>query len=220
MPIVRFRTSDGVGLEGRLTTPTEPTGGGVVVCHPHPQHGGSMESWMPPVLQRALVSDGWTGLRFNFRGVDGSGGTYGGGIDELLDVEAAVARVRDEVAATAPILVGGWSFGANVSLRFGLSRADVSGWFGVALPLGVDERPLPEIDRSALSTWSLPKLFIHGSRDDVAPLERAREVFEATAEPKRFHVVDGGNHYMPSRADEIAATLRTFAREVLTGAST
>jgi len=219
VPIIQFAATDGTQLEGRLTLPDAPNGGVAVVCHPHPLHGGSMQTWMPPVLQRALVSDGWVGLRFNFRGVGRSHGSYGGGIDERADVEGAVRRVLDEVDdPTAPVLLGGWSFGANVSLAVAMRDAWISGWFGVGLPPGGEHDGLvPRLSPDELAGWTRPKLFIHGQRDDVAPIEHARAFYDAAPEPKRFHVVSGGDHYMAAHADELADTVRDFGREVLAG---
>lgn len=107
MPQVEFPAADGLRLEGNLSPPNEPNGGAAVICHPHSQHGGSMDSWMMPVLQRALVADGWLALRFNFRGVGASEGSYDKGEGELKDVAGAVDYLLEEAGDRATLLVGG-----------------------------------------------------------------------------------------------------------------
>lgn len=212
MPLIEFAASDGTRLEGRLTTPTDPHGGVAVVCHPHPRFGGSMDSWMVPVLQRALVTDGWVGLRFNFRGVGGSGGNHGGGEPELLDVRAAAERVREEGAG--PLLLVGWSFGALVSLRYAADDERVAGWVGVGLtaaPSGSEEAPL---DREPLGQFERPKLFIHGTRDTFTSVEEIERVVAAAAEPKRLHLVPGGDHFLAAHGDVLSEQVRAFGREL------
>lgn len=211
MPLIEFAASDGTRLEGRLTTPTDARGGVAVVCHPHPRFGGSMDSWMMPVLQRALVTDGWVGLRFNFRGVGGSGGSHGGGEPELLDVRAAVERVREE--GTGPLLLVGWSFGAVVSLRYAVDDERVAGWVGVGLTAasGSEEAPL---DREPLGQFERPKLFIHGTRDRFTSVEEIERVVAAAAEPKRLHLVPGGDHFLAAHGDVLSEQLQAFGREL------
>lgn len=214
MADIRFAAGDGTELAGRLTLPDEPNGGGAVICHPHPRQGGSMHSWMLPVLQRALVGDGWVGLRFDFRGAGSSEGSYGRGEDELLDVAGAVDRVLDDLGDDAPLLLVGWSFGAHVSLRYAVGDDRVDGWAGVGLPVGLTGGGT-ELELEHLARWSRPKLFLHGERDPIADLEAVREIHDAAAEPKRLRVIEGGDHFLADHGDVLAGEVRAFGREVL-----
>ena len=114
MEPVSFVTEDGVRLQGELRLPDGPARATAVLCHPHPKHGGSKDHPILWALRNHLagVRD-IAVLSFNFRGVMGSAGVYGGGHDEVRDVRAAIDRVR-EVAPDRPTVVVGWSFGANV----------------------------------------------------------------------------------------------------------
>src|SRR5262245_31398580 len=112
---IMFTSADGLALEGRLSIPDNADAlGAVVLCHPHPQYGGSMSSRLIPALQRVLVAAGWAALRFNFRGVGRSEGSYDGGSGEVGDVLGALARVRTVVPEPAAVV--GWSFGGLVGL--------------------------------------------------------------------------------------------------------
>jgi alpha/beta superfamily hydrolase len=215
LPRVEFPAADGTVLEGRLTAPSDASGGAAVLCHPHPRHGGSMDSWMMPVLQRALVSDGWLGLRFNFRGVDGSAGEYERGEGELRDVGGAVDRVLAEVGGDAPVLLAGWSFGAHVSLRYAVTDDRVAGWMGVGLPLDAEAIEVPPLEPGLLTGWEAAKLFVHGSRDQFTLVDRVREAVAAAAEPKRLLVVEGGDHFLATHGDVLTGAARDFGREVL-----
>src|SRR5881397_2599421 len=98
---IMFTSSDGLRLEGRLATPEAEPSGGAIICHPHPQYGGSMSSKLVPAIQRALVAAGWAALRFNFRGVGRSEGSFDGGGGEVFDALGALARVREAVEEPA-----------------------------------------------------------------------------------------------------------------------
>ena len=86
-----FTTDDGVRLEGDLRLPDGPARGSAVICHPHPKHGGSKDHPILWALRNELAgARGLATLVFNFRGVMGSEGTYGGGHHETQDARAAI----------------------------------------------------------------------------------------------------------------------------------
>lgn len=215
MPRVEFAAADDIWLEGNLATPDEPSGGLAVLCHPHPRHGGSMDSWMMPVLQRALADDGWLALRFNFRGVGNSEGSYEQGEGEVKGVAGAVEYLIEQAGGHAALLVGGWSFGAHTTLRYALGDKRVAGWFGVGLPYRTQEIEVPELSLDALARWTVPKLFLHGSTDQIAAVEAIEELVQAAGEPKRLRIVEGGDHFLAAHGDVLGEELRSFARLVL-----
>src|SRR5919109_4257794 len=130
---IAFTSDDGLKLEGRLAIPEGVVpAGGAVVCHPHPQYGGTMSSRLVPAMQRALVNAGWAALRFNFRGVGRSEGSFEGGLGEVDDVLGAFEVVRQ--AQDGPIAAVGWSFGALIALNAVGKDRDVASLTGVAPP--------------------------------------------------------------------------------------
>jgi uncharacterized protein len=214
LPRIEFAASDGTALEGTLTIPDGEPAGAAVVCHPHPEYGGSMDSWMMPVLHRAVVGAGWVGLRFNFRGVGRSAGSFGGGEDELEDVAGAIDRALEEVGPAGSLLLGGWSFGAQVTLRQALEDERVSGWFGVALPLPLGYNAGAPDDLERLARWSVPKLFVHGTRDQLTPSADIEELVAAAADPKQLRLIEGGDHFLAQHGDVLAEEVRTFAESL------
>ena len=91
MEPVTFLTEDGVRLEGELRLPDDAPRGSAAICHAHPKHGGSKDHPVLWSVRNELAGKrGFATLLFNFRGTMGSGGTFGGGRDELRDVRAAI----------------------------------------------------------------------------------------------------------------------------------
>src|SRR5437764_5759533 len=152
---VELKTSDDLTLEGELCVPEEPWAA-AVLAHPHPQFGGNMRSIVIGALFAALPSAGVAALRFNFRGVERSEGTFDDGRGERRDLVAAI-DVLHPITEGLPFLLAGWSFGADTSLAVDDDR--LSAWFAVAPPLrrpadlvaGEDPRPkliaVPEHDQ-------------------------------------------------------------------------
>jgi alpha/beta superfamily hydrolase len=174
-----------------------------------------MDSWMMPVMQRVLVSDGWLALRFNFRGVGQSEGSYAKGEGELKDVAGAVNYLLEQAEGGVTLIVGGWSFGAHTTLRYALDDERVAGWFGVGLPYQTREIDVPDLNLDALARWTVPKLFLHGSRDEIVSVDKLEQLVESAGEPKRLRIVEGGDHFLAAHGDELGEELRSFARIVL-----
>jgi len=135
---LRVQTADGLSLEAEYAPAGPGERAAVVLAHPHPMQGGSMRSLVTSELFRALPPRGLSVLRFNFRGVEGSEGSHGGGIDEHDDVIAAIEALeaqRGGEPARPPLVLAGWSFGADVSLS--VTDPRLAGWFLIAPPLRV-----------------------------------------------------------------------------------
>jgi len=109
-----FIQSGGIRLEGRFHS-GNPSRGGAVIAHPHPQMGGSMDNNVVEAICGAFQTFGFATLRFNFRGVGLSEGRYDGGRGEQDDIRAAVDDLTDR--AISPIILAGYSFGAWVIAR-------------------------------------------------------------------------------------------------------
>ncbi|MGZ4759987.1 MAG: alpha/beta hydrolase, partial [Acidimicrobiales bacterium] len=132
-PIETFslRTSDGLALEAEARIPADATIA-ALLAHPHPLHGGSMRSLVTSELFRSLPERGVAVVRFNFRGVEGSHGTHGQGVDEQHDLVAGLDALTERVPGL-PLVILGWSFGADVGLTVVDPR--LAGWFLIAPPI-------------------------------------------------------------------------------------
>jgi uncharacterized protein len=129
---VEMTTWDGVRLAGDLAI--HPGAAlAAVVCHPHPLYGGDRHSPVVDAVFRALDDAQVMALRFDFRGAGDSEGTHGEGVDERLDVAAAIDLLS--TCTDAPVWVVGYSFGAAVGLD--VVHPHVHGWVAIAPPLAM-----------------------------------------------------------------------------------
>jgi alpha/beta superfamily hydrolase len=195
------RTADGLILQSEWTAPGGATAT-AVLCHPHPQYGGTMRSIVTSALFAALPAHGIACLRFNFRGVEESEGTHSAGVDEPLDVVAAL----DAAAAAAiagPLALIGWSFGADIAL--GVDDPRISGWLGIAPPLRF--RPTHVYD--AVGHDPRPKLLVLAEHDEFrAPEEIAADTHSWTS--TRIEIVAGASHFFVGRTDRVVAIVADY----------
>jgi alpha/beta superfamily hydrolase len=192
---VRLSTIDGVSLAAELRLP--PTAwGAAVLCHPHPRQGGSMRSSVISLLFDALPAAGIGALRFDFRGVGDSGGTHGDGVAEAADVVAALASLH-EVVEGLPLLLTGWSFGADVSLTVADDR--LGAWLAIAPPL----RSVP-LSAMVAGSDPRPKVVAVPAHDQFNPPDRCRPLVQDWVNT-RLEVVPGADHFLTGRVDRVAA---------------
>lgn len=153
-------------LEARWDLP-ETAKGLVVFCHPHPLHGGTMTAPLLEKIVARLVEVDLGVLRFNFRGIGGSTGTWSDGIGEVDDVAAAVAKAQSAYPHLDHSLIG-WSFGAATALRWQARDEAAMPYVGIAPPVKSDLTP-PLPDARALSPAR--RKFILGDRDQFVTVE-------------------------------------------------
>jgi pimeloyl-ACP methyl ester carboxylesterase len=216
MDQVTFTTEDGIRLEGELRMPDGAPRGAAVICHPHPRHGGSKDHPLLWAIRNDLAAArGLAVLGFNFRGVMGSSGTYGGGRDELRDTRAASEAARSHSGLKdPPTVVVGWSFGASVALREALDDGRVSALALVGIPLRPGDVEMPPLPTGPICGSS-------HARD--APRRRARPVRAAGGPPRVRRAVPAGRGRGRSRdrplllasREEAASVVGAFADRVL-----
>lgn len=185
-----------------------PDGDGVfpaiVLCHPHPLYGGSMDNNVIVAVASALVGSSVIALMFNFRGVGGSEGGFGGGITEQEDVVAAISWLacQPEVDAGRLGLLG-YSFGASVALPVACDDERIQAMALVSPPL----EP-PQISR--LKDCAKPKLIMCGADDFVVPRHRAELIGQEAAEPKQFELISGVDHFWWGHEVAVARQVAAF----------
>lgn len=215
MEPITFIAQDGVRLEGEVRRPDGTPRGSAVICHPHPRHGGSKDHPILWALRNELASHrGLAVLSFNFRGVMGSSGTYGGGQDELADVRAALTRVREE-APERPTVLCGWSFGANVALREAVDDDRAAALILYGIPLRPNDLTLPRLpDPARLHTYRRPVLLVAGDGDTYCPPKDLR-TFASAFRDASLALLEGTDHYLWRREGEAAAFAGSFVERVL-----
>ena len=196
-----LKTGDGLGLEAQWTVPDEPRTR-VVICHPHPQYGGNMYSLVVSTLFTHLVGAGCAVLRFNFRGVGGSEGEHDFGEGEQLDVRAAVEAMAAAGDGQCPLVLAGWSFGADIALT--CDAPELAGWFLVAPPLRV-----VNADRFKAAADPRPKWLAVPERDQFNPPDEARATI-ANWSNAEIHPVGGADHFLVGRTDRLNTLIGEF----------
>jgi len=187
----------GVDLEARLVRGTGPEG--VVIAHPHPSYGGSMDNNVVWTVHRAFASRGWFTLRFNFRGVGRSTGSYGQGLAEVQDVAAAFAFLQTRAAG--PLYLAGYSFGAAVVARAMLAGVDAAGAILISPPIAFMELDfLPRVPRLAL--------IVVGDRDELCPLADLGVCLSSRQPPVEIAVIAGADHFFAGQEENIFRILR------------
>lgn len=209
-------------LEGVYEAPEgQEAWGGVVVAHPHPLHGATMDQ---PVVYRTAQScreRGLATLRFNFRGVGLSEGTYSG-FDEFTDVEAAALYLRGRLDDTSglieptgrgrPLALVGYSFGSIMTAMAAVGEVPVQALALIALPVGWEHFPVV-VDR--LGAFPGPVLALCGEKDEIAPPKEVEEILKNINVDLSFSVVDGADHFFAGTQREVGERVATFLDEAL-----
>ena len=163
-----------------------------VIAHPHPLHGGAMDNKVVHTLFKALLELEFITVRFNFRGVGQSEGSYGEGTGETEDMIAVTQAVREQFntpSSKLPLLLAGFSFGGAIAAR---AAQQLRPQKLVLVAPSVDRLQAPSVAGIAANV-----LIIHGDQDDVVPLQTVLN----WAAPQELPVVviPGGEHFFHGR---------------------
>ncbi|WP_260583485.1 alpha/beta hydrolase [Sphingopyxis sp. PET50] len=131
MPDVIFPGPEG-RIEGRFSPPPRPRAPVALILHPHPQGGGTMNDRITQAMYKSFVARGFAVLRFNFRGVGRSQGTFDNGIGELSDAASALDWVQSIHPEAQTTWVAGFSFGAWIGMQLLMRRPEIRGFLSVA----------------------------------------------------------------------------------------
>lgn len=194
------------GLEGRFYQPQETLcGWSAVFCSPHPLHGGTMEHKVVTTSARVLAELGCPTLCFQYRGVGGSPGSWGGGEGELQDGNSALEHL---IHQTSPrhILLGGFSFGAWIAARLAILRADAN----AVLSVGTAPQTL---DYSFFdSSIPCPIFFVQGTEDSFGTVSSIRELAHLAPDRCSLRVVEGADHFFNRSLRPLAESVESFCR--------
>ena len=196
-------------LEALLDVPQGAPRAAVVFAHPLPIQGGTMHTKVVFQSAKALTRIGCAVLRFNFRGVGRSSGTWDNGRGEMDDYRAAV----DFMAGRYPDLemwAAGFSFGSYIAMTAGADDERMCTLIGIA----------PPVDRYEYASVKLstkPKFIVHGEADELIPLRAVREFYAQLQEPKEFVEIDRANHLFDGQASEVGDALEELLMDFTCG---
>ena len=161
MPEVLFPGPAG-RLEGRYSPGKSPTAPIALILHPHPQHGGTMNNKIVYGIYNAFVERGFSTLRFNFRGVGRSQGTYDRGEGELSDAASALDWVQGINPNARSVWVAGFSFGSWIGMQLLMRRPEIESFISIAPPANM-------LDFNFLAPCPASGQIIHGEVDEIVP---------------------------------------------------
>ena len=199
-----FDAGTGLGLQGALALPPGASCG-VVVCHPHPQYGGDMDSPVVVAVTRACAGANLATLRFNFRGVGASGGVWDEGRGEQDDVRAATAYLRGRLGSPARVALAGYSFGAAMAAGVAAAGEPLAGLALIAPPLAMRGLPAPP------AAVGGPLLIIAGSRDTYCPAQAVAGLARAWP-AATITTVDGADHFFLDALGALHAAVTDWAK--------
>lgn len=192
-------------LEAVFESPSDADRTGtVVVCHPHPQHGGTLHNKVAHTLARAFVRIGFAALRFNFRGTEKSEGHFDEGVGELDDALAAIDWMRARQPGTG-LWLAGFSFGAAIAVRAAVER-NVDGLVSVA----------PAVSRFASGLQTQPQcpwLIVQGDEDELVGVEETIEWLNGLQPGPELLVLAGAEHFFHGRLVDLREAVTKFVRD-------
>jgi uncharacterized protein len=185
-------------LEIAFSVPADaPAKGLALICHPHPVHGGTMDNKVVQTLAKAFSEMGCAVMRFNFRGVGASSGTFDDGIGETEDAAASLSYAQAMLPQSAglPLIAAGFSFGCFVQSRL-LPRSNPSRLVLIG----------PAVKRFEIADVPKGTLVVHGEEDDVVPLADVMNWARPQALP--VTVFPGAGHFFHGRLLELKTTVQ------------
>lgn len=197
MPEVIFNGPEG-RLEGRYHHGADENAPVALLLHPHPEQGGTMNNRVTYALFKAFKEQGFSVLRFNFRGVGRSQGIFDSGIGELSDAASALDWMQTHNPNARVCWVGGFSFGAWIGMQLMMRRPEINGFISVAPPANA-------YDFSFLAPCPASGLVIHGAQDDVVPQESVKKLVDKLDSQKNisidYRIMADSTHYFNSEEE-------------------
>lgn len=199
MPEIIFNGPEG-RIEGRYHHSDKKKAPAAVILHPHPLHGGTMNNKVAYNLYHAFARNGFSTLRFNFRGVGRSQGKYDSGIGELSDAAAALDWLQMQNPNASSFWVSGFSFGAWIAMQLLMRRPELDGFISAAPPAN-------KYDFNFLSPCPAHGMIIQGENDNIVSENEVAKLAEKLSKQKnagiQYRVVGNTCHFFKNKLDEL-----------------
>ncbi|MEQ8354171.1 MAG: alpha/beta hydrolase [Kiloniellaceae bacterium] len=199
MPDVIFNGPEG-RLEGRYQHSKRPNAPIALMLHPHPQYGGTMNNKVVYTLFHAFVRQGFSVLRFNFRGVGRSQGAFDRGEGELSDAASALDWLQTYNENAEGCWITGFSFGAWIGMQLLMRRPEITGFISVAPPANMH-------DFSFLAPCPSSGLILQGDKDEVVPEPSVKKLVDKLSSQRGiaidYRIVPGAGHFFQDEMEEL-----------------
>lgn len=197
-------------IEGRYHASAEKNAPIALVLHPHPLYGGTMNNKVVYNMFQAFVRNGFSVMRFNFRGVERSQGQFDNGVGELSDAATALDWLQTQNPDASTCWVSGFSFGSWIAMQLLMRRPEIEGFVAASPPANM-------YDFSFLAPCPSSGLITMGDKDDVVQEDAVSKLVGKLAGQKNvsvdYQVVSGADHYYRNHMDELNAALDAYIGE-------
>ncbi|MEO1044509.1 MAG: alpha/beta hydrolase [Pseudomonadota bacterium] len=194
-------------LEGRFSLAPRPRAPVAIILHPHPQGGGTMNDRITFDLYNNFAKRGFATLRFNFRGVGRSQGSFDNGIGELSDAAAALDWVQSVHPEAETTWVAGFSFGALIGMQLLMRRPEIRGFISIAPPANM-------YDFSFLAPCPASGIIINGANDQIVAPAAVQKLVDKLRTQKHITIhhdqVPRANHFFENEMDDLMAAVDTY----------
>jgi uncharacterized protein len=211
MPDVIF-TGPAGRLEGRYQQSERGAAPIALVLHPHPQYGGTMNNKVVYTIYQAFAKRDFTVLRFNFRGVGRSQGSYDGGAGELADAASALDWLQSIAPGARGCWIAGFSFGAWIAMQLLMRRPELSGFIAVSPPANI-------FDFTFLAPCPSSGLIMHGTADDLVPESDVAKLSHRLSQQRGIKVdykkLPGATHFYERHLEQLGAEMGAYLDKAL-----
>ena len=211
MPEIIINGAEG-RLEGRFSPGRDVKAPAALLLHPHPQHGGTMHNKIIFNMNQVFQRHGFATLRFNFRGVGRSQGTFARGEGELADAASALDWLQATCPNAAMSWIAGFSFGAWIGMQLLMRRPEISGFISIAPPSNL-------FDFSFLAPCPSSGLIVHGTADEVVPSESVQKLVDKLSSQRditvKYKSIPGANHFFTNKIEQMGNSVGAYLDEVL-----
>lgn len=203
-----FNGPDG-RLEGKYQQSTEKNAPIALIMHPHPLHGGTMNNKVVYSAFHQMVDMKMSVLRFNFRGVGKSDGSFDHGVGELMDAAAALDWLQLQNPDASSCWLVGFSFGAWIAMQLLMRRPEASGIIAIS-------PPAKSYDFNFLSPCPSQVQIIQGTKDNVVPEDSVYALYEKLSKQRNsnivYNAVEGADHFYTDRLEELKSAIDSYIR--------
>lgn len=213
MPEVIINGPEG-RLEARYHASADKNAPIALVLHPHPLYGGTMNNKVVYNTYQAFMRRGFSVLRFNFRGVERSQGTFDNGIGELSDAATALDWLQIQNPNASACWISGFSFGSWIAMQLLMRRPEIEGFVAISPPASM-------YDFSFLSPCPASGLVLMGDKDDVVTEDSVTKLVHKLTGQKNVHIdynlITGADHYYRNHMDQFNKSLDDYIDARLNG---
>lgn len=194
-------------VEGKYYQGEERLAPAALILHPHPLHGGTMNNKIVYNTFHTFVKNNFSVLRFNFRGVGKSMGSFDHGNGELIDAATAMDWLQSKNPEASSYWIAGFSFGAWIAMQLLMRRPEIDGFIAISPPAS-------SCDFGFLSPCPAPGLIVQGTEDDIAKEEDTYALYEKLSKQRNAEVeyaaIDGADHFFTKQMDSLTSSIDKF----------